>query len=40
MAGYYLQLLTPKTMKLVGHTKSNTTKDKHYANVPHEEVLK
>ena len=40
MTGYYLQLLTPETMKLLGRTKSNTTRDKHCANVPHEEVLK
>ena len=40
MTGNYLQLLTPKIMKLLGRTKSNTTKDKHYANLRHEEVLK
>ena len=27
--GYYLELLTPETMKLLGRTKSNTTKDKN-----------
>ena len=26
--GYYLELLTPETMKLLGSTKSNITKDK------------
>ena len=26
--GYYLELLPPKTMKLLGSTKSNITKDK------------
>ena len=28
-AGYYLKLLTPETMKLLGSTKSNITKDKN-----------
>ena len=28
-AGYYLKLLTPETMKLLGSTKSNKTKDKN-----------
>ena len=34
-AGYYLELLTPDTMKLLGSTKSNITKDKNGKNVPH-----
>ena len=28
-AGYYLKLLTHETMKLLGSTKSNITKDKN-----------
>ena len=37
--GYYLELLTPETMKLLGSTKSNTTKDKNCGNVSHLEVV-
>ena len=41
--GYYLEVLTPETMKLLGNTKSKITKDKNDKNVPHlentEEVL-
>ena len=33
--GYYLDLLTPETMKLLGSTKCKTTKDKNGQNVPH-----
>ena len=36
--GYYLELLTPETMKLLGSTESKTTKDKNGENVPHLEV--
>ena len=36
--GYYLELLTPKTMKLLGSTKSMMTKDKKGENVPHLEI--
>ena len=36
--GYYLELLTPKTMKLLGSTKSKITKDKKGKNVPHLEI--
>ena len=36
--GYYLELLTPVTVKLLGSTKSKTTKDKNGENVPHLEV--
>ena len=36
--GYYLELLTPETMKLLGSTKSKTTKDKKGENVPHLEI--
>ena len=33
--GYYLELLTPETMKLLGSTVSKITKDKSGENVPH-----
>ena len=33
--GYYLQLLTPGTMKLLGSTKSKITKDENSGNMPH-----
>ena len=36
--GYYLELLTPETMKLLGSTESKITKDKNSENVPHLEV--
>ena len=36
--GYYLQLLTPKKMKLLGSTKSKTTKNENGLNVPNLEV--
>ena len=32
---YYLKLLVPETMKLLGSTKSKITKDKNGENVPH-----
>ena len=38
-SGYYLELLTPETMKLLGSTESKMTKDKNGENVPHLEVL-
>ena len=37
--GYYLQFLTPETMKLLGSTESKITKDKHGEQVPHLEVV-
>ena len=37
--GYYLELLTPKTMKLLGSTESKITKDKNGENVPHLEIV-
>ena len=37
--GYYLELLTPETMKLVGSTESKITKDKNGENVPHLEIV-
>ena len=38
-AGYYLKLLTPETMKLLGSTKSKTTKDENGENVCNLEVI-
>ena len=38
--GYYLQVLTPGTMKLLGSTESKITKDKNGENVPHLEIVK
>ena len=38
-SGYYLQLLTPETMKLLGSTENKTTKDKNGENVPCLEVV-
>ena len=37
--GYYLERLTPETMKLLGSTESKVTKDKNSENVPHLEVV-
>ena len=37
--GYYLELLTPETMKLLGSSESKITKDKKGENVPHLEVV-
>ena len=36
--GYYLELLTLETMKLLGSTKTKITKDKIGENVPHLEI--
>ena len=36
--GYYLEFLTPETMKLLGSTKSKITKDKYGENVPYSEI--
>ena len=33
--GYYLQVLTPETIKLLRRTKNNITKDENGENVPH-----
>ena len=38
--GYYLQLSTPETMKLLGNTKSKITKDENGENVPYLEITK
>ena len=37
--GYYLELLTPKTMKLLGSTESKITKGKSGENVTHLEII-
>ena len=36
--GYYLELITHETMKLLGSTKIKITKDKNGENVPHLEI--
>ena len=36
--GYSLELLTPETMKLIGSTQNEITKDKNGKNVPHLEI--
>ena len=36
---YYLELLTPETMKLLGSAESKINKDKNGENVPHLEVV-
>ena len=38
-SGYYLELLTPETMKLHGSAESKITKDKYGENVPRLEVV-
>ena len=38
-SGYYLELLTPETMKLLGSAESKITKNKDGENVPHLEVV-
>ena len=38
-SGYYLELLTSETMKLLGSTESKITKNKNGENVPHLEVV-
>ena len=38
-SGYYLELLTPETIKLLGSTESKITKDKNGENVPHLEIV-
>ena len=37
--GYYLELLTPETMKLLGSIESQITEDKNGENVPHLEIV-
>ena len=36
--GYYIELLMPETIKLLGSTKSKVNKDKNGENVPHFEI--
>ena len=36
--GYYLKLLTPKTIKLLESTKAKRTKDENVENVSHLEI--
>ena len=36
--GYYIELLTPETMKLLGSTKSKINKDKNHENMPNLEI--
>ena len=36
--GYYLKLLTPKTMKLLGSTKNKIINDENGENMPHLEI--
>ena len=36
--GYYIKLLMPETMKLLGSTKNQITKDKNGENVPNLET--
>ena len=38
-SGYYLELLTPETMKLLGSAESKITKNKNGENVPHLEFV-
>ena len=38
-SGYYLELLTPETMKLLGSTVSKINEDRNGENVPHLEVV-
>ena len=38
-SGYYLELLTPEALKLLGSAVSKINKDKNIANVPHLEVV-
>ena len=38
-SGYYLEVLTPETINLLGSTESKITKDKNDENVPHLEVV-
>ena len=38
--GYYLQLLTPVTMKLFRSTKNKIMKEKNGENVPHLQITK
>ena len=37
-SGYYLELLTPKTMKILGGTKTKITKDEKGEDIPYLEI--
>ena len=37
--GYYVELLTPETIKLLGSTESKITKNENGENVPHLEIV-
>ena len=37
--GYYLELLTPETIKLLGKNKSKITKENNGENVPHLQIV-
>ena len=37
--GYYLELLTPEMMKLLGSTKGKITNDKNGENMPYSEII-
>ena len=38
-SGYYLELLTPGTMKLLRSTEGKITKDNNGENLPHLEIV-
>ena len=38
MTAYYLELLMPETMKLLGSTENKITKDKNSENIAHLEI--
>ena len=38
--GYYLERLTPETMKLLGSTKSKIAKNENGENVPYLKIIK
>ena len=38
-SGYYLELLTPETIKLLGSTESKIAKDRNGETVPHLEIV-
>ena len=38
-SGYYLELLTPETMKLLGSAENKINKDKNGENLPHLEIV-
>ena len=40
ISGYYLQLLTPETMKILGNTEEKISKDKNSENVPRLKIIR